>query len=279
MKTNKFPPMYFTLCLLLTLPTFSKAESTTDFHGYVRSSLSMSQNGNSQAVFQAPGAQSKYRLGNESDTDIELAIDHRSKLKLTDDEWVDTQFFFMVDGYKTQGDSSDMSLSGVPQFYIKFLNMGSQKMNFWVGRRYYDRLSIHMNDHFWLNAGQGAHIGAGLDDWSLGNGNLNLALFRYEDKDVDGLGSQSTVKGLLNSTALDARYKALKLNENTQINFWLNLTSRHKNESLNYDTKNGYGLGLWLESEKLFEGSNTFVATYRKGAAMVQGLFNARPIR
>ena len=48
-----------------------------DFHGYVRSSVGAAfEDGDIMPMFSAPGAQSKYRLGNESDTYLELSLDY-----------------------------------------------------------------------------------------------------------------------------------------------------------------------------------------------------------
>ena len=40
-------------------------QQSLEFHGYFRGGLGMSEHGETQAKFQAPGARAKYRLGNE----------------------------------------------------------------------------------------------------------------------------------------------------------------------------------------------------------------------
>ncbi len=43
-----------------------------EFHGYLRSGYGLNSRGGQQVAFQAPGADAKYRLGNEAETYAEL---------------------------------------------------------------------------------------------------------------------------------------------------------------------------------------------------------------
>ena len=45
-----------------------------EFHGYLRAGFGVDGQGNAQAAFQAPNANSKYRLGNEAETYLETAF-------------------------------------------------------------------------------------------------------------------------------------------------------------------------------------------------------------
>ena len=45
---------------------------TFEFHGYLRSGYGLNSRGGQQVAFQAPGADAKYRLGNEAETYAEL---------------------------------------------------------------------------------------------------------------------------------------------------------------------------------------------------------------
>jgi LamB porin len=47
-------------------------EGSFEFHGYFRSGFGLNSRGGQQVVFEAPGAQAKYRLGNEAETYAEL---------------------------------------------------------------------------------------------------------------------------------------------------------------------------------------------------------------
>lgn len=251
-----------------------------DFHGYVRTGVGTSKDGKTQAEFKAPGAQSKYRLGNEAHTNFELALDYRYKLDPEDTkDGAYVQTYFMADDYENFGESGELGLDRVAQAYVNFANFLSPGVSAWVGRRYYDRKSIHLNNHYWLNAGQGAHAGAGIEGLSLGPGKLKLAVFRMEDENVRGRGDLSGNTGTLNSTSLDLRFSDLAVNKGGTLTLWGQGVHRAAQDALGFEAKTGYGLGAWHDQKGVLGGSNTFAVTYRKGAAVVQGTFNPNPVR
>jgi maltoporin len=47
-------------------------EGVSEFHGYFRSGYGLNSVGGQQVAFEAPGAEAKYRLGNEAETYAEL---------------------------------------------------------------------------------------------------------------------------------------------------------------------------------------------------------------
>lgn len=252
-----------------------------DFHGYFRMGAGMSEDGATQAEFQTPGARSKYRLGNEANTNYEFAFDYRYALNdkdMPDGAYI--QGYLMVDDFEPHGESSELGLDGMPQLYLNFANFFKPGLNLWAGRRYYDRKDIHMNDHYWLNVGQGAHVGAGVEGIDLGLSKLKIAFFRMEDSNVAGLGSLSGNTGTLNSSSLDVRLAKIKTNPKGKVTLWGQWMIRHKNAALGFDAKDGFGLGFWHDQSDIFGCcSNTVAFLYRNGAALVQGDFNARPAR
>jgi maltoporin len=60
-------------CVCLALPLSAQA---LEFGGYLRSGVGTSVNSSSQSCFQLPGAQTKYRLGNECEQYGELELRH-----------------------------------------------------------------------------------------------------------------------------------------------------------------------------------------------------------
>ena len=68
---------------LLALALAAPQVQALEFTGYMRSGAGGSENGGTQSCFQLPGAQSKYRLGNECEQYIEL--DLRQDLLTMDD--------------------------------------------------------------------------------------------------------------------------------------------------------------------------------------------------
>lgn len=244
-------------------------QHSLEFHGYFRGGIGMSENGTTQAKFQVPGTRAAYRLGNEPDTNLELQFNYNYDMSKSESDKSHVQGIIMLDGYKTHGESNDFSVGNLAQGYLSFNQFFNNDIKLWLGRRYYDRKDIHINDHTWLNPGQGAHAGFGIEDIKMGTGKLNIALFRYED---------TFTNELINSTGLDIRWHGLEVSNNSKLTLWAGLTARHKVTALNYANKTGYGIGAWLDhkSENI---SNTSVIIYQTGAAITQGDYNARPIR
>ncbi|MCK4707121.1 MAG: carbohydrate porin, partial [Gammaproteobacteria bacterium] len=143
----------------------------------------------------------------------------------------------------------------------------------WLGRRYYDRKSIHIMSHYWLNPGQNSQAGSGIEDITAGSGKINIAMFRYEDNfDISG------TSYLLNSTSQDARWHDINISDGLKLTLWAGLSARHKLTVLNYDEKSGYGLSAWLDYKAL-NTKNTIVLIYQTGAAITQSDFNPNPVR
>lgn len=243
------------------------------FHGYLRSSLGFSEHGDTQAKFQLPGARAKYRLGNEPDTSLELEFDYKYKLTSPENKNANIQSVFMLAGYANQGDSNNFEFDDLAQAYFSFNKFFNDDVNIWLGRRYYQRKSIHIMNHFWLNPGQNSHLGIGFEGQSLGRGKLDIALFRNEDDFT-----LSNTSYLINSTVMDARWHSLALSENTQLTTWAQLANRSAVPSLNYTSKSGYSFGGWLDY-KFKNLKNTTFIMYQSGAAITQSGTNPRTVR
>ena len=244
-----------------------------EFHGYFRGGLGLSESGNTQAVFQAPGARGKYRLGNEPETNMELQLNYNYAMSDSEPDKAYVQGIIMLDGFKRHGDSNDFALDHLAQGYLSFNRFFNNDVKLWLGRRYYDRKSIHIMNHYWLNPGQNSQAGTGIEDIKAGSGKINIALFRYED-DFDLTGTSY----LINSTNLDARWHSINISENSMLTLWAGVTSRHDLAALNYKEQSGYGLGAWLDYKAL-NTKNTIVLIYQAGAAITQSDFNPNPIR
>ncbi|MBN3864444.1 carbohydrate porin, partial [Pseudomonas frederiksbergensis] len=134
----------------LALPLSAQA---LEFAGYLRSGVGTSVNSSSQSCFQLPGAQSKYRLGNECEQYAELEL--RQDLFTLDDGSV-----LSVDGMASLYNQYDRSLTfngdngsvRMPQLYAQWSNMPSLNGgSLWAGRRYYKRNDIHISDFYYWN--------------------------------------------------------------------------------------------------------------------------------
>ena len=152
-----------------------------DFSGYMRAGVGVNARGGTQVCFGLPGADTKWRLGNECDYVIEPSF----SAKLASYEGADWHVHFMPSVYRAWGGnefvgapgsegSGDELVTRFGQVYTYGNNisaLGNGKL--WAGRRFYNRLQLGINDHFIEN---NDGDGAGLEDINLGFGKLSVAV-------------------------------------------------------------------------------------------------------
>ncbi|MCF6759463.1 maltoporin [Pseudomonas fragi] len=163
------------LCLLAPL-----SANALEFAGYLRSGVGNSLNGGKQSCFKLPGAEAKYRLGNECEQYAELEL--RQDVYSFDDGSV-----LSVDGMASlynkydrqltfQGDNGSARL---PQLYAQWSNLpGLNGGSLWAGRRYYKRNDIHISDFYYWNQ---SATGAGIEDVLIGGLKYSYALSRKDN--------------------------------------------------------------------------------------------------
>lgn len=271
-KRNFCIPVGLMACfapLLVEAVELSSGQHRLEYHGYFRGGVGFSDQGKTQTRFIMPGARGKYRLGNEPETNMELAFLHTYKLEEDASSDANITTNIMLDGFKSHGDSGDFTVSNLAQGYLSFNNMLGKGVKVWVGRRYYERKSIHILNHYWLNPGQNSQAAVGVEDVKMNSGKLNLALFRSED---------NAAGELINGSTFDARLHGLEITENTKMTVWGQYALRSKQATLGLDKETGVGAGFWLNHKK-GKTSNTLSGTFQTGAAITQGDFNPAPIR
>lgn len=181
-----------------------------DFHGYLRSGIGATGGGGDQACFQANGASSKYRLGNECETYIEIALGKSLWEQNAQSFYIDTRVAYKSgqqnDWEEDPGDGSgsnsdDISFNraayahpyrdsvvSVREANAQFRGVipGQERSNLWAGKKFYQRHDIHMADfYYWDLSGPGV----GLEYWTLGPGDLSIAWVRNTDGSwANGLG-------------------------------------------------------------------------------------------
>ena len=196
--------------------TTALAELSHDFgtKGYFRIGAGLSDNDASQATFKAPGAGAKYRLGNENDTYFEIGFFDTMRL---DANGPYVHVVGMPSFYSTQKGQHNMEFDGLAELYAEAGDfttaLGNPKI--WVGRRYYDRHDIHINDFFFLNTLQQFDAG-GIRDMDMGFGKLALAMGRKnhdENKFTD-------LRKAVYQSRFDARLSDIAVNRNGSIMFW-----------------------------------------------------------
>ena len=152
-----------------------------EFHGYFRSGYGLNSEGGQQVAFEAPGADAKYRLGNEAETYAELIFvnnwvnpDHNS-----DEAWARTEVMIEANTTNSANSASFSNGVGNDQFRFReaFVQAGNIFANqpnakFWAGERYYRRQHIDIIDFYPLDT---SGYGAGVEDLDLRIGKLAVA--------------------------------------------------------------------------------------------------------
>jgi maltoporin len=159
----------------LLVPATATAQETKppfEFHGYMRSGFGLNGELGDQDAFQAPGAYAKYRLGNETETYIELSLQSNWQ-----GEPGGAWFMMKVTPALITGNNSTFTAIdpfALREAYVEGGNVIESQpgMTFWAGHRFYQRHDVHINDFFyWDMSGPGG----GFENMDLGVGKLHVA--------------------------------------------------------------------------------------------------------
>ncbi len=175
-------------------------ENYIDFGGYFRAGYGRDDQGGPQVGFIAPGAEAKYRLGNEAENYGELILGKSwyvpGMFSMDPKERPDgtptgpiARAQFRISFYNPYSDLGSGSGTdvGLPEAWAAIGNVlpSQPDMKFWAGNRFYRRQDIHVNDFFFYNMSGG---GGGMEDLDLGFGKLALAWI--------GIGSKSSISSV-----------------------------------------------------------------------------------
>ncbi|WP_313282267.1 maltoporin [Stutzerimonas balearica] len=151
-----------------------------DFTGYLRSGVGGSTDGGTQSCFQLPGAQTKYRLGNECEQYAELDL-RQDLFTFADGSVLSLEgMAALYNGYgHTPEFTGDHGWARMVQAYAEWskvpaLNNGS----LWAGRRFYKRNDIHISDFYYWNQ---SATGAGIEDFEYGGLKYSYAFSRKDN--------------------------------------------------------------------------------------------------
>ena len=227
--------------------------------GYAR--IQSSLNGDkANTCFKAPGAGSKYRLGNECETWIELGLYDT----ITFDNGI--SMHNQIRPVFTGPNNRDIEYLRLDEAYTELSGIFDNSVSFWAGRRFYDRYDSHINDYFFFNM---SGTGGGFRNLDLGDVKLSYSyLFDHVDP--------STISG--NDTVLFDSHD-LRLSAPTQRGEWTlfaNAMTLHSS-TIHTDTSRGYALGALYKDKKITQelfgmaGENITGLFYGKGVAKGAG--------
>ncbi|WP_068116507.1 carbohydrate porin [Tropicimonas marinistellae] len=164
---------------------FAQAAAAGFFsHGYVRFGVG-STDGDPMAAFKLNGAETKYRLGNESDLYGELSFGYRAGVGNGSDVVAEVMLNGWADSNLLTYGNDPADGGGFAQAYIGIERLGdgaAAESFLWAGRRYYRRRDVHMTDFYYENY---SNDGIGLENLDYGSFRLSTAIFYYDDDDVD----------------------------------------------------------------------------------------------
>jgi maltoporin len=243
-----------------------------EFHGYFRSGYGLNGKGGQQVAFQAPGADAKYRLGNEAETYGEMIFvsnwlnpNHDS-----DKAWAKAEV--MIEANTTDSTSYANFPNGVgnDQFRFReaFVTMGNlfdsqPGAKFWAGERYYRRQHIEIDDFYPLDL---SGYGAGVEDLDLHIAKMALAFLSGARPDI------VTENGILAKSNLDIRFYDLKGPFGLWAG-WFDFAAQKGGRVItgtkltNIPSSNGYAFGIRHQRLEWHGGFHAFSIQYGTGAA------------
>jgi len=240
-----------------------------EFHGYLRSGYGLNSRGGQQVAFQAPGADAKYRLGNEAETYAELIFVNNwiNPEHDRDKAWIKTEF--MIEGNTSNSASYANFRGGIGNDQIRvreaFVQAGNifksqPQAKFWAGERYYRRYQAHINDFYILDM---SGYGGGVEDLDVKVGKLAVAFLGGVRPDI------TTENGNYAKSNIDVRLYDVKA-PGGKLAAWVNF-ARAKGGTTPTGTvissSNGYAFGIAHQRLEWKGGYNWFSVQYGKGAA------------
>jgi len=165
------------LAAMLAAASTCASGASLEFSGYMRAGVGLNARGGTQVCYGLPGADSKFRLGNECDYVIEPTFN----AKLATYEGSDWHVLVMPGVYRAWGDTEFANAAGVgsSELVARFGQVYTYGNNIselgggrlWAGRRFYNRLQTGINDQY-LENNDGD--GAGLEDVNVGFGKFSI---------------------------------------------------------------------------------------------------------
>jgi maltoporin len=246
-----------------------KQAKAFEFHGYFRSGYGLNSEGGQQVAFQAPGADAKYRLGNEAETYAELIFvnnwlnpEHEASTI-----WVKSQFLVQADTSNSASYANFPSTIGNDTFRLReaFVQAGNvlsvlPDAKFWAGERYYRRYQAHINDYYILDM---SGYGGGVEDVDVKIGKVALAFIGGARPDV------VTNHGHYAKSNVDVRLYDVPV-PGGKLGVWFNFARAEGGQTETGEAiadASGYAFGVAHQRLEWLGGYNWFSIQYGKGAA------------
>ena len=240
-----------------------------EFHGYFRSGYGLNSQGGQQVAFAAPGADAKYRLGNETETYGEFIFVNNwlNPERNSDKAWMKTEVMIEANTTNSASYANFPIGSGNDQFRLReaFVQAGNvlesqPDAKFWAGERYYRRQHIEINDFYPLDM---SGYGGGVEDINLRIGKMSVAFLSGARPDI------VTTNGYLTKSNIDVRFYDLK-GPLGLWGVWFNYATSKGGTTPTgtvVPTSDGYAFGFRHQRLEWHGGYHTFSIQYGTGAA------------
>ena len=242
-----------------------------DFHGYARSGIGWTGSGGEQQCFQATGAQSKYRLGNECETYAEI--------KLGQEVWKEGDKSFYFDTNVAYSVAQQNDWEGTDPAFREANVQGKNLIEWlpgstiWAGKRFYQRHDVHMIDfYYWDISGPGA----GIENVDLGFGKLSLAATRSQEAGGSYIFTSNDIYHDFKDTAndvFDVRLAQMEINPGGTLELGVDYGRANKTDG--YSFADGASKDGWMftaeHTQSMLKGYNKFVLQYAMDSMTTQG--------
>lgn len=239
-------------------------EATTkafEFHGYLRSGFGLNGDGGQQVAFQAPGAEAKYRLGNEAETYAELIFANN----WLNPDHAPGKAWFRTEAMIEANTTNSNNYASTDQFRFReaFVQAGDvlefqPDAKFWAGERYYRRQHIEIDDFYPLDM---SGYGGGVEDVNAKIGHLAVSYLAGAREDI------VTQAGNLSKGNIDVRLYDTK-GPLGKLSFWYNhaIAKGGISNGVLYPTSSGNAFGFAHLRPEFYGGYLKFTLQYATGA-------------
>ncbi|AHG19855.1 maltoporin [Chania multitudinisentens RB-25] len=249
------------LALAVAAGVLSSQAMAVDFHGYARSGIGWTGSGGDQQCFQATGAQSKYRLGNECETYAELKLGQELWKEGDKSFYLDTNVAYSID----QANDWEATSPAFREVNVQGKNLiaALPGANMWAGKRFYQRHDVHMIDfYYWDISGPGA----GLENIDLGFGKLSFAVTRNTEAggSYRWINSQNLDESETSNDVYDVRLAGLETNPGgtLELGFDYGRANTKDDFALAEGASKDGVMATAEHTQSMFGGFNKFVIQY-----------------
>ncbi|MCM2679449.1 carbohydrate porin [Echinimonas agarilytica] len=263
--------------LALSVAATSFSAVAFEFHGYGRSGLSTTGNGEQNCYGNGGDGHFVGRLGDECDTYVELGLAKDVYNKDGKTFRIETMWSSDIgnQGNDYQGHNANNDPWGGGDWALRQFNVQATgvlefapEATLWAGKRYYQRKDVHFLDFYYLN---NSGYGVGVEHIDMGPGKLSVAwtnndtiseVSQKNPHDTEG----SILKDQIQSNKIDVRYAGIPLWGDTKLELvgiygFADLTNEQ--EAQGFSDEDGYFVTAEVTMPFL-GGFNKFVGQYAK---------------